>query len=676
MPADKASMVTALHCLSYFGEEPELIWCGRTVLLEIASMEGSVSARCLAVELQRNGPFCGEWLPYLVLRTMRLYAPDGQVVNPDTRYRALCQLGEQLKDVVHWSWTERGNLKVTALTLMLTRSIRLQVGHLMRMLVLNFPQMLRRAPQDGSVWYTTGPADHEPIRCSVTPEGRVVQHGEEAVGGTTGNRVHTQRELAQSLQRLVGVTAKVTYVHPHPRLARMVCLWAGRRRWKITRKNYKEQISARDRATGKRIRDKALSKWHSQSVTAATGLKAIRWGALRRIVGLTPWGEQLLFRLKHHAVSAYNPVSAGFHCPHPECVRKDRVGLHHIFWSCPAAGRLRQVLTRRWRSAGLRPVDLETAFFSLTVPGVSTGLLKTTGQILAGSMDDSAGQVGAAIETAVERCWRLGAALYFHSVWRWRVAFFDSHNDTSPEHHEACYATRLRNGYASVVRDLLQGRQTPVIARVGRALCDILNGSGSGPKGLPMPSGPTIIVFYAGRTNGTTEQGFSGVMIARFHKESGASRLLYTRGRKYPGKMTRAPLAMQLGVLQGLRTCRRHGWGPVHVTGNNHVMNRQHQTRTPPRETALKATYWAARRTADAVGVTSWTVMQREHTRTVHEIMRVVELTNTDMEWSASDGGHPRDRWAAVAASVVADARHWGQAADAGTQDRALEGVV
>jgi hypothetical protein len=259
----------------------------------------------------------------------------------------------------------------------------------------------------------------------------------------------------------------------------------------------------------------------------------------------------------------------------------------------------------------MRLVDFEAVILSQTLPGVPSGLLQAISQILADRLEDSAGQVGDAIETIVMRCWRLGAALYFHSVCRWRVAFFDSHDETSKKHHEACYATRLRSGHASIVRDLFQGRQTPVIARDGRVLCGILNSSGPGPVELPLPNDSSIVVSYVGRTTGTPGQGFSGVMISRVHKETGARRILYMRGRLYPGKMTRAPLAMQLGVLQGMRTCRRYGWGPVHVTGNSHVMNRQHRTRTPPREKALKATYWAVRRTADAVGVTSCHILAR-----------------------------------------------------------------
>jgi hypothetical protein len=48
------------------------------------------------------------------------------------------------------------------------------------------------------------------------------------------------------------------------------------------------------------------------------------------------------------------------------------------------------------------------------------------------------------------------------------VAFFDSHNDITQEHHEACFATRLRRGHETSVRDLITGRPTTVMSALGR----------------------------------------------------------------------------------------------------------------------------------------------------------------------------------------------------------------
>jgi hypothetical protein len=224
----------------------------------------------------------------------------------------------------------------------------------------------------------------------------------------------------------------------------------------------------------------------------------------------------------------------------------------------------------------------------INITELPCGLLQVTMQIIAVGLDNSAGQLGNAIERIVEHCWRLGAVPYFHSVWRWRVTFFDIHNDTSTGHHEACYETRLRRGHESIVRDLFKGRPAPVLARIGRTICAILSSPNTGPTAIPLLLDNPIVVFYAGRTCRASEQGFSALMIARIHRETGACNVLYMRGRIFPGKMTRAPMAGQLGVLQGLRTCRRYGWGPVHSGARGGQQSRDGST-APHEDAAAEA---------------------------------------------------------------------------------------
>ncbi|KAG7381120.1 hypothetical protein PHYPSEUDO_006446 [Phytophthora pseudosyringae] len=225
------------------------------------------------------------------------------------------------------------------------------------------------------------------------------------------------------------------------------------------------------------------------------------------------------------------------------------------------------------------------------------------------------------------------------AVFRWRVAYFDQHNDITKERHEANYAARLRSGHATIVRDFFKGRPNKAMAT-------------------------------------SPEQGYSGVMIARVQEVTGTCQVLYMSGRLYTGKMTRAHKAIQLGLLKGLRVYRRHAWGPVHVVGDDIVVTRQHETRTPPRAADLKTPYWAARRKADALGVVSWRAVPRERNRAVHEIMRVVMSTQQDMEWSAREDLQDGASWAAVTAFAPADARYWRQVHDAEIQDRIAESTV
>jgi hypothetical protein len=312
--------------------------------MEIAGLEGSLSQSCVAVEAKRHGTFCGEWVPYLVLRTLRLHDPAGQIVNPNTQYRSLCQHGKLIKDVMHWSWTRTGDLKVTALTERITAGYRRQIGHLMRSLVLNFPQLLRKGRHDGLVRYHTNAEDHRHIQRFLTPDGRLERPHSSVPTLMEGRGIRKHRELEMHMQCEIGEMPLVVHVHPHPRLARMVCLWAGRRRVAVSRQHFKKKLHQKTRKRGKQLRDRAMSRWAEHSAEAAAGLELLHWSSIRRVVGLTPWGAQLLLRLKHHALSTYDPVSAGLHCPHPQCVRAGRLNLRHVFWTCPAAESLRATL--------------------------------------------------------------------------------------------------------------------------------------------------------------------------------------------------------------------------------------------------------------------------------------------------------------------------------------------
>jgi hypothetical protein len=225
----------------------------------------------------------------------------------------------------------------------------------------------------------------------------VEQPGDTGQQPTREGVVRTHRDLVQCVQRVVGDHIKVVQVHPHPRLSRMTILWAGRRQVPLTRRHFKSRMSQRDRERGKRLRARAKDKWSSHSGSAAEVLDLLHWRAVRRVVGVTPWASQLLLRLKHHALSAYDPVSAGLHCPHASCLREGRVNLYHVFWDCAAA---KLLLLYRWTSVGLRIVDAEKALFSLTLPTMPIDIMEATGKLLSLYLDDTIGGIGDTVGTA------------------------------------------------------------------------------------------------------------------------------------------------------------------------------------------------------------------------------------------------------------------------------------
>jgi hypothetical protein len=265
-----------------------------------------------------------------------------------------------------------------------------------------------------------------------------------------------------------------------------------------------------------------MTKWSARRSDAAEGLGRLHWRKIRRIVGLTPWGAQLLFRVKHHALSVYDPISAGLNCPHATCGSAGRVDLMHVFWDCSAALQLRTLLLSRWAAAGLRLVTPERDFFSLSLDVVPPGILSATGTRIADYCDGRIGELGDTVERITLQCWSLDVDLYFRCVWRWRVAHFDDHNDISREHHEEVFAARMRTGHASIVQVNSSGPAGKEIARAGRVISAILGGKWTPTLDAPAWEAHAILVFHAGRTCAGSETGVSGTLIVLVQQVTGA----------------------------------------------------------------------------------------------------------------------------------------------------------
>ncbi|KAE9227275.1 hypothetical protein PF005_g4791 [Phytophthora fragariae] len=207
----KADMAVALHCLTYVRGPVRLYWRGRRMEVATPPLRGAVSERYWAVEAGLYGVFCAEWIPPMVLSAMRLYSETGAVVNPNTRFRKLSGSGVRLKDVVHWQWAVNGNIVDTVLLQRVTTAVQGQ----------------------------TTTVDHHHLHRHLTLVAK--DAGLKMAGSTqpVAPIIQTHKGLEMAMQTEVGDGVLMSSVHPHPPLARMVCLWAGHRWWKQTRKQYK-----------------------------------------------------------------------------------------------------------------------------------------------------------------------------------------------------------------------------------------------------------------------------------------------------------------------------------------------------------------------------------------------------------------------------------------------------
>ncbi|GMF51301.1 unnamed protein product [Phytophthora fragariaefolia] len=322
-------------------------------------------------------------------------------------------------------------------------------------------------------------------------------------GEQTTRRVknHTDVELALTKRMTPAVT--VIEVHPRPSVGRLVCLWAGSRRWKWPRREYKQRVAD---ASGKRGRSILKEREANWSGAAAAGLEILEWRRLRRIVGLSPWGEQLLQRLKLHAYSTYDAKHGTIGWPHERCVHVPDITLHHVFWECEAAVRLRRFLLHPWRRLGMKEEGLQKAVFGLRLAEIPAEIW-TVADIVRTTAGDPHLQLMEAVTALAEGCWRVGVAIYLQAVWRWRIGHFDEIKDVTEEYHTRALETKLRHGYSMVHLHMRATQQSQIEDMAATILKRALGHQHSTSEShIIAPVGQMYVLFYGGGRKGKRAQ--------------------------------------------------------------------------------------------------------------------------------------------------------------------------
>jgi len=206
------------------------------------------------------------------------------------------------------------------------------------------------------------------------------------------------------------------------------------------------------------------------------------------------------------------------------------------------------------------------------------------------------------VERIAAQCWSVDAATYFHCVWQWHVAFFDSHEVTSRGEHEATLLTKLRRNHATIAHNVLPDPHDRTMLRLRRGICEILGGKTDGIAEGRARSGSCIVIFHAGTATVGDKRGQAGVLIGETHLVTRRFTVLYMQGLHPEGTLKNGATAAHIGLLHGLRVCQRRGWRQVHVAGDNATVVQQQGQRVAPKDKTQRAIFWTARRTADAIG--------------------------------------------------------------------------
>ncbi|OWY92089.1 reverse transcriptase, partial [Phytophthora megakarya] len=114
------------------------------------------------------------------------------------------------------------------------------------------------------------------------------------------------------------------------------------RRWVLLRRHYRDMVGASSIRRDSLKLAKRSDRWNKLSLRAAEGFSRLEWKRVQRVVGIRPWREQILLRLKLHAFSTYDSSRGQVGCPQRSCISQKSINLHHIFWTCPEMRRLRK----------------------------------------------------------------------------------------------------------------------------------------------------------------------------------------------------------------------------------------------------------------------------------------------------------------------------------------------
>jgi len=336
------------------------------------------------------------------------------------------------------------------------------------------------------------------------------------------------------------------------------------------------------------------------------------------------------------------------------------VDIYHVFWTCPAARLLRSTFLKPWRNMGLEDKAVELAVFSLelqTVPSVIWELVATS-CLKAGQHDAS---LDANITDLVQGCWRLGAALYFHAVWRWRVQHFDEVNDVSAARHQLMLATRLRQGYANMhfYVDPTGHRRLLLMAAgiLKQALQQPWNGSHQ--KAPASGSDCWYLLFFDGGSRGNPGPGGSGAVVVRLPKDGGLYHLVWAGSMSYAAKSTTNNVAEYMGLLVGLTACHRHGFSPVNVVGDSAMIIRQQYTRQPPKAKHLTPLYWRCRRKLTGLQVLSWQHHLRAHNTMADHLANRAMDSRTSTQLQLDSTILATERWRSLGELAGGDIGHW-----------------
>jgi hypothetical protein len=213
-------------------------------------------------------------------------------------------------------------------------------------LIANFPELIGRQA-DGNVLH-------------VKHGGEDPHHVFEVGGSETKGITHTwgsrtvevewrkhEEHVEAAVARSLKMETAAVIVMPHPQLMRMQPLWTGKRRWKQSRKKYKQLMNKQRDSEGAQQVAKLEADMTEDNALLASALQLLTWKIIYRMEGVSAYQTQNLYKLKQNRLRMWAGQEEGFRCQASGCTSAGEGGTAHTVWGCSEARRFWEELRRR-----------------------------------------------------------------------------------------------------------------------------------------------------------------------------------------------------------------------------------------------------------------------------------------------------------------------------------------
>jgi hypothetical protein len=212
-------------------------------------------------------------------------------------------------------------------------------------LIANFPELIGKQP-DGKILHVKhgGEDPHHVFEVgSSEPEG--ITHTWGSLTAEVEWRTH-EEHIEAAVARSLKMEEASVIVMPHPQLMRMQPLWIGKRRWKQSRRKYKQLMNKQRDCDGALQGDKIEAAMAEDNADLAAALKKLTWKRIYRMEGVSAYQTQNIYKLKQNRLRMWAGQAEGFRCQASGCISGGEGGTAHMVWGCSEARRF-------WEKVGI-----------------------------------------------------------------------------------------------------------------------------------------------------------------------------------------------------------------------------------------------------------------------------------------------------------------------------------